>query len=374
MNKERVLLWLIILILGGLLAVMIWDNQRHPPVMPIPKNTNQPLSVPTQTRRPESVTLTETYLGSVQAIHAVPVQPYLSGFIEKIQVKGGQFVKAGDLLFVLQQETYQAARDQALAQAAQAEANLANAKAYLERIRNTASKAVSKTELDNATASFLSAQANVKAAQAAVKTAEVNYGYTEIKAPIDGVVGNVNVTVGDYVSPTSRPLVTIVQYDPIRVVFSIPYQKYATLIGSVFDGWQMHLKLSDGKVYPETGEMRFTDNQVNAQTASVRLYADFKNADNILLPNAFVTVLMTKRVQGILINKGWISLTPDGDFIYILKDGRIQKQPVILGPAVGDSFVITQNLPDKYVVITGQVHPSQIGHPAVSVPTDTKGE
>ena len=376
MNKERILLWLVILVLGGLLAVMIWDNHRRPHVMPVLKGTDTALIVPTRTLRPENVTLTQTYLGTVQAIHSVPVQSYLSGFIDKIQVKGGQSVKSGDLMFVLQQGTYQAARDQALAQAAQAEANLANAAAYLKRIRNTASKAVSKTELDNATASFLSAEANVKAAKAAVKTADVNYGYTEIKAPINGIIGDVNVTVGDYVSPAAQPLVTIVQYNPIRVVFSIPYKEYTSLIGSVFNGWQMRLRLSDGHMYSETGEIRFTDNQVNAKTASVRLYADFKNADKILLPNAFVTVLMTKTVRGILVNKGWVHLTPAGDFIYILKDGRIEKQSVRLGPAVDDSFVITQNLPDNYVVITGQVQASQIGRRAVSSSsrTDTRGK
>ncbi len=366
MTREKVWLRLIIVVLSVLLVVMIWnDYHRWTREKPIDRE-EKTIHVSTEILRPETITLTQTYLGTVQAIDSVPMRPYLSGFIEKIWVKPGQVVSTGDLMFTLQQGTYLAEKEQASAKVAQAEAAFANASAYLNRIKNTASKAVSKTELDNATASFLSAEADVKAAKAALKTADVNYGYTEMRAPINGVLGRIYVTIGDYVSPQSNPLTTIVEYNPIRVSFSIPYVDYATLGSSLFQGWHIGLKLANGVDYPQSGQIQFTDNEVSAQTASVRLYADFPNPDNILLPNAFVTVHMTKKVNGMLINKGWITLTPAGDFISILKNGRIEKQPVILGPAIDNSFVVTENIPDEYVIITSQIKPSQFGRQAVS--------
>ena len=108
----------------------------------------------------------------------------------------------------------------------QTQADLANAKVYYERVKKVGPKAMSKTEFDNAKAKYLSAQAAVAQARANYNLAKVNYGYTEINAPISGIVGEMSLTKGDYVSPGSQPLFSIIQYDPIRVVFSITDKDY----------------------------------------------------------------------------------------------------------------------------------------------------
>ena len=171
--------------------------------------------------QPQDVTVEKTYIGYVTPISDVDVIPYISGFLEDIYVEGGQEVAAGDTLIVIRQNEYKARMDAAAAQVLEAQANFNNAQVYYRRIRNVGARAVSKTEVDNAKASYLSAEAQLAAAKADYELAKVNYDYTVIQAPISGIVGNVSLTKGDYVSPSGQPLLSIIQYNPIRVVFSI---------------------------------------------------------------------------------------------------------------------------------------------------------
>lgn len=145
---------------------------------------------------PRDVSLTQSYIGYVTPIHSVDIVPYINGFLEDIMVDGGQRVERGDNLILIRQNEYKASLEAAEASVLQADATLNNAAVYYRRVKQAGTKVISKTELDNAKASYLSAKAALAQAKANRDLAKVNFDYTIIQAPISGIVGNVDLTRG----------------------------------------------------------------------------------------------------------------------------------------------------------------------------------
>lgn len=291
----------------------------------------------------QDVKLEKSYIGYVTPIHNVNIMPYISGFLEDVFVKGGEEVKAGDTMIIIRQEEYKARMEAARAQVLEAEANFNNAKVYYKRIRDAGPKAISKTEVDNAKASFLSAQAQVANAKANYELAKVNYDYTVIQAPISGKIGHVSLTKGDYVSPGGQPLLSIIQFDPIRVVFSITDKDYLEEIGrgDLFSGEKIRLKLANGRIFDKPGIYKYADNQVNRNTNSIAVYADFENADKTLVSNAYVDVLIEKNYKnGILIKQNLVEMTPEGNFVYLVNNNRLDKVKIDIVAPVGTDYLV----------------------------------
>jgi membrane fusion protein, multidrug efflux system len=168
----------------------------------------------------KSVTPAGTFVGRVQAVNTVNLVSRVEGFLQKRAFTEGQQVKTGDLLFVIEQDTYQAAVDQAQAQLASAQATERNAAIALQRSQELVkTNAVAQATVDQNLANQGTAAAAVRGAQAALEQANINLAFTEIKAPIDGRIGMANVTVGNFVNQTTRTLATIVSQDPIYVLF-----------------------------------------------------------------------------------------------------------------------------------------------------------
>lgn len=290
------------------------------------------------------IPFSKRYIGYVTPIHEAQVQPYISGFIEKIAVKGGEYVRKGDLLMVLQQDEYKAELASAYANILKAEANFSNAQTYYERIKKAGIKAVSPTELDNAQAQFLAAQAEFEQAKANYALAKVNYDYTIIRSPIDGIVGNVFLTIGNYVSPATGPLLSIMQYDPIRVVFSITDKEYLAEINKTkpFSDDEITLQLADGAVYNQKGQFQYTDNSLNKTTNSIGVYADFVNNGKTLVPNAYVTVWVKQMLPNALaVAKSLVLLEEDGSYVYVIRAGRIVKEKVKILASEDNKFIIS---------------------------------
>src|SRR5580698_1874629 len=174
----------------------------------------------------KSVTPAGTFVGRVQAVNTVNLVSRVEGFLQKRAFTEGQQVKTGDLLFVIEQDTYQAAVDQAQAALAKAQAVERNAALTLQRSQELVkTNAVPQSTVDQNVADHDSARADVLAAQASLDQAKINLGYTEIRAPIDGRIGRNLVSVGNVVSPTSGTLATIVSQDPIYVFFPVSTQQ-----------------------------------------------------------------------------------------------------------------------------------------------------
>lgn len=306
---------------------------------------------------PQDVEITKSYIGYVMPIHEVDIVPYISGFLEKIYVSGGQYVDSGDKLILIRPDEYQASLDAAKAAVMEAKATLNNASVYYERMKQAGTEVISKTELDNAKASYLNAKAALAQAQAKRNLAQVNLDYTLISAPISGTVGNVNLTRGDYVSPSGGSLLKIIQFDPIRVVFSISDKDYLNELarsnGDLFAGENIKIRLSNGQIYEQSGEFQFLDNQIDRSTNSIAVYADFKNPHHTLVANAYVDVLLEKTVKNaVLVRQNQVTMEDSGNYVYVAKDNQIERRLIEIIGIKGDDYVLKNTFaPGEYLVI-----------------------
>ncbi len=305
----------------------------------------------------KDITLSTGYVGYVTPINSVNVQPQIEGYLQEIWVEGGQEVKAGDNLVLIQPDEYKARLDAAKAAVTQTQAEYNNAELYYRRVRQAGAKAISKTEVDNAKAKYLSAQASLSEAKANQALAQVNYDYTQLQAPIDGIVGNVGLTRGNYVSPSSGTLFSIIQYDPIRVVFSMTDKEYLAAQTknpkNLLADDKIRLRLSDGRMYSGVGKFKYTANQIDRSTNSIAVYADFDNPERELVSNAYVDVLLEKNYKDItLIRQKYVNLDAGGEYIYTIKGNSLLKTPVKVLGVEGDSYVVANRFAEnEYLVV-----------------------
>ena len=310
----------------------------------------------------QDITITTNFIGYVTPIDSVEIVPYISGFIDEANVKGGEHIKAGEQLFLIRQDEYKAKLDAAKANILKAQAELNNADVYYKRMSKAGTKIISPTELDNAKASFLSAQASLSQAKADKELAQVNYNYTHIKAPISGIVGDVKPRMGDYVSPATGTLLTIISFDPIWVVFSITDKEYLEQISlgyeGIFGGEEIQLRLANGQIYPHIGTFSYIDNQINQGTSSISVYAQFPNPDRQLVPNAYVDVMLDKNYQNIVqIPQNLVQLEEKNAYAYVVKNNILERKVVNILGLHKNNYVVENNFtPDTYLVN------EQIGH------------
>ncbi len=340
-KKELGYAWVVALIFLIFAAWFGW-HLYHKNILPEKEPTEAEIDVVSIIEK--TIAVENRYIGYVTPINDVNVQPYISGFISEVLVEGGQKVKVDQKLVVIEQEQYKAALDAANASLNKAMADFNYAKNYYERIKKAGLKAVSQTETDNAESSFLASQAILHQAKANVKQAEVNLGYTVINSTIDGVVGNVALTKGDYISPQNK-LFSIVQTNPIRVVFSISDKDYLeeNAKEKMFNDERIRLKLADGSIYDYEGVFKYSDNQIDRATNSIAVYVDFENPQQKLIDKAYVTVMIEKDYKGILINKDLVTLQSENSFVYVSEGNIVKKHNVKILAESGNNYVLENN-------------------------------
>jgi RND family efflux transporter MFP subunit len=265
-------------------------------------------------------------------------------------------------LVLIDQKEYKAQLDAASASVIQAKADYNNAKTYYNRMQK-AGKAVSASALDDAKAKYLASDASLKKAQSDEQKAKVLYDYTVLQSPIDGIIGNVNLTKGNYVAPGNDPLLSIIQFDPIRVVFAISDKDYLSQInqnpnGNLFYDEEIKLKLANGEIYPLIGEFKFTDNQINKSTNSISVYADFENKNKKLIANSYVDVLLSKKLKDVfLIRQNLAILKDNGAFITVWKKNNLIEMPLDIVGIYQDYYVTNNKFEnDEFIVV------DKIGH------------
>ncbi len=352
-NYVRFLLVLLTAVVLSAVYVSFWGTVRSAVSKPAPEITLNVIPL-----KPSDTTIKKKYIGYITPIRSVDLVPNVSGYIDEVWVEGGQEVKAGDNLLLIDQREYKAELDAAKSAVVQAQADYNNAKSYYQRIKRAGIKAVSQSELDSAKAQFLSAQGVLEEARANLDKARVLYDYTILQSPISGQVGNVDLTRGNYVSPASSPLLKIIQYDPIRVVFSISDKEYLDEIsrhadGNLFNGESIRLRLADGKTYSRSGVFKFTGNELDKTTNSISIYADFANPGKELVANAYVDVLLERAVKGaFLIRQNYVTLAPEGAYVYTVKNNQLLKTPVNIITTVGSDYLVGNKFADgEYLVV-----------------------
>ncbi len=315
---------------------------------------------------PQSINITTSLIGYITPIDSVEVIPYISGYIDDVRVKGGETVKSGERLFLIRQNEYQAKLNAAKANVLKAQAELNNSEIYYKRMRQAGTKIISPTELDNAKAAYLSAQATLAQAKAEQHLAQVNYDYTEINAPISGIIGDVTPRLGDYVSPSTGALVKIISFNPIWVVFSITDKEYLEQISlknkGLFGGEEIKIRLSNGKIYPYSGKFSYLDNQLNKGTSSVAVYAEFPNPDRQLLTNAYVDVLLEKHYQNvILIPQNLVQLEEKAAYAYVVKNNILERRKIEILSVSANNYVIKNDFTPNDYLVTEPIGRAQTG-------------
>lgn len=329
----------------------------HRAVSAVPPQGKE-LSVNVVPLQKQNVVVTSEYVGYVTPIKSVELVPNVAGYIDEVFAEGGQEVRVGDNLVLIDQREYKAQLDAAEAAVTQAKADYANARSYYNRMKKAGAKAVSASALDEAKAKFLAAQAALKQAEANGQKAKVMYDYTVLQAPIDGVVGDVSLTKGNYVAPASAPLLSIIQFDPVRVMFALPDKEYLNETerhpdGRLFAGEEIKVRLSNGQVYPLAGKFAFTDNQVDKATNSVSIFADFANKDRQLMVNSYVDVLLSQKMDNVfLVRQNYATLNDKGAFVYVMQKGRLKQVPLEIAGYLNNDYVVKNRFAaDEYLVV-----------------------
>lgn len=336
----------------------------------------------------EDVAASQQFLGRIQAIQQVDVVARVEGFLNEVAFKEGEFVKKGALLYQIEQDQYQAQLSAAQAQLATAkaqksgsEASLKNAQVNLDRQqtlleKQTVSQSVvdqAQAERDEAAANVQGGQASIESANAQIQTAQINLGYTTIDSPIDGRIGATNVTQGNLVNSQSGTLATVVQVDPIRMVFSIPetywiqFAQENGLSAATAKGEQAfvpQIQLPDGKAYKAQGKLAFISNQVDQTTGTIAVYADFPNPDGALLPGGYVTAILrqAKEQKLPIVPLSAVQQDRQGRYVFILDtSNKVQERRIETSIQVQDGWAVTSGLMDGDTVVVQGVQKIQPG-------------
>lgn len=285
-----------------------------------------PAQVTVETVALETVPVSFEYVGRLEASREVEIRPRVSAVIERRYFEEGAPVKAGALLYKLDAATFAARLRAAAAELANREAVRAEANLELERNRTLSAQGfVSARALDAAQTALTVAEAGVRTAEANLADARINLGYTEIRAPISGVMGRALQVEGALVSPGGPALTTLAQVAPIYVRFSIGEDERLALErqqaeGTLEQGQQrVGLVLADGTRVESHGVLNFSDYKANPQTGAFDMRAEFANADGALKPGQFVRVIVEGgRLPGaISVPQPAVLDGPTGKFVYV---------------------------------------------------------
>ncbi|CAM5766146.1 hypothetical protein LMIY3S_01722 [Labrys miyagiensis] len=316
-----------------------------------------PVPVLTADAAAADVPVTLDGVGTVKAFNTVTITPQVSGQIVELPFKEGQDVRKGDVIARIDDSTYKAALDQAIAKRAQDQASLDNARIDLQRYEGlVATNSVTKQTADTQRATVAQDEALLKSDDAAIASAKATLAYTVIIAPIDGRTGIRSVDAGNVVQANSSTgIVTISQMKPISVLFNLPQQSLADIIAASAGGaLQVQALRGDNKTVIDTGTLDVIDNQVDSTTGTIKLKANFSNDSEALWPGAFVNArLQVRTLKGaIVVPTAAVQRGPSGTFLYVLNEGKAELRTVTVGQQGDQQTVIETGLKLGEKVIT----------------------
>jgi membrane fusion protein, multidrug efflux system len=309
------------------------------------------------------ITESSEFLGRIEAINRVSVVARVTAFLDKKNFVEGSEVRSGDLLYQLERGPFEADLKSKQAEVAQLQATLVNAKLTTDRARTLlGGPAGQQSTYDAALANQQSLEAQVQGAQSQVDLSQINLDYTEIRSPIDGMIGRTAVTEGNVVTPSSGVLTTIVSQDPMYVAFPVSVRegltlrdRYAPLGG--FKAVVIRLRLPDGRLYGQMGQLNFVNNTIAQNTDTILLRGTIPNPllQNIsprlsqreLTDNEFVTVMLegVEPVEVVAIPRSAVLSDQQGEYVYILgTDDKAEQRRIKLGQSTSTIASVTSGL------------------------------
>ena len=313
------------------------------------------------------VTNWDEFTGRFEADEQVEVRARVSGFVDKIHFKDGDMVKAGDLLFTIDQRPYTLAVDAARAEVARTKAQVDLNQNEVERAEAlTQNRTITARDIDQRRANLNGAIASHQAAEANLKTAELNLEWTQVRAPLAGRLSNRRVDAGNLIAggqSGATLLTTIVALDPIKFVFDVSeadYLRYARLASLRGVAPEARVRLSDETSWNRTGKIDFVDNTLNARSGTIRGRAVFANSDRFLTPGAFGRLrLDAGEVDGLLVPDSVIVPAQANKIVLTVSaDNKVVPKPVTLGQITDGLRVIVKGLTaGDRVIVTGLANP-----------------
>ncbi len=338
---------LAILLVGVILGFVIGSKFVAAKIAKAMAAMNREVYVTVQAPKIENVTLNKKYIAKVEAINAVDIKPQVSGYIEEILFEDGSEVQEGQSLYNIEKRRYAA--------------NVASAKANLMQIENDykrqqalyKDKMLPKAELEVA-------EANVAKAKAALDLAEVDLDHADIEAPISGRIGKTLVSKGNFVASGGANLARIVQMQPVRISMSVTDKERLNAVREMAKGTEstMHLQaqIADGTIIDIEPNKVYADNEVSTQTATIPLYIEYQNAENLLIPGNFINILISETSSKEEITVPQVAVAQDGNgkYVMVINEDVAEQRYVELGDAFKDRFVVKNGLTvqDK-IAITG---------------------
>lgn len=318
----------------------------------------------------QDVPLTMDMVGTTMGTQDVPIRTRVEGYLETMEFEEGTFVKKGDMLYTIDAQPFQAKLVAAQSELAATQTNHAKAQSDLERIRPLAEiKAVSEQDLDSAVAQEAAAGAIVRASEANVELAEIELGYTQIQAPIDGLIGLTKAKPGEFVGRDPNPVVlnTLSDIDPIRVRFSISEREYLSMARHYSrrnenrkadndrqKAADLVLLLADGTEHTELGTIIASAQSISAETGTYTLEASFPNPNNLLLPGQFARVRAQYRVleNAVVIPRRAIVELQGRLRVYAVnQQNEVEAIEIELGPKRGNDVVVKSGLKGGETII-----------------------
>ena len=354
-RKKLAILILIIIIapivynkLSGLVTGLIMQQMMRMPkevVVDYPVNTDSYISA-------EST-------GRVEAKYSIDVMARVAGFLQKKYFNEGDFVKKGQTLFQIDPQEFQLEVRNSQATVNQYNALLVNSQQELDRANALIKEdLVSHSYVDQSLASRNQNQALLDAARQKLQLAKVNLGYTTIKSPIDGRIGKVKITEGNYVSLTSGPLVNVSSMDPVYVTFSLRSSDFIKMLkaSNEFKDVKVKVQFEGGKWYGKTGVVDFVDNQIDKNSGSIQMRATFDNSDWWLVPGDYmkVSLVSPKKFKYMTVPQACTKGDAmSGYYVWVVnKDNTVKRKDIKVSDQIDNHWIVESGLDknDKIVV------------------------
>ena len=318
---------------------------------------------PVVTVQNKSTSMQTTYPATIKGVQDVEIRPKVAGFITKVCVREGQAVGAGQLLFVIDNETYQAQVRQAQAAVNTATAQMNTAKLTFENNQKLFEQnVIGQYELESAKNTLASAQAQLAQARAALASAKESLSFCFVKSPSSGVIGSLPYKVGAMVSASSTPaLTTVSNNSSMEIYFSVAEKDMLELtktagsaLAAVNSFPPVKLQLADGTVYGHEGKVMKASGVIDAATGSVKLIAQFPNPERLLKSGGSGSVIVPRSDNStIVIPQACVSEVQNKKFVYVLgKDNKVKYTEITVDPQTdGNNYVVRSGLKvgDKYV-------------------------